>query len=74
MPRLDGAFEVINKIGPNTYKRELPTKHGVSPTFNVVDLCACHDEDDKFLSLRSNSRQAKRRMLGTIPLLAIQQV
>jgi len=37
MPRLDGPFEVLEKIGPNAYKVVLPTDYEVSTTFNMPD-------------------------------------
>ena len=58
MPRSDGPFEVIEKIGPNAYKIDLPGDYGVSATFNVADLSPYYDEDDQFPSLRSNSNQS----------------
>ena len=38
MPRSDGPFEIIEKVGPNAYKVDLPGDYGVSATFNVSDL------------------------------------
>jgi len=38
MPRSDGPFEIIEKIGPNAYKVDLPIEYGVSATFNVANL------------------------------------
>ena len=38
MPRSDGPFEILEKIGPNAYKVDLPGDYGVSATFNVADL------------------------------------
>ena len=37
-PRSDGPFEILEKIGPNAYKVDLPGEYGVSATFNVADL------------------------------------
>jgi len=59
MPRSDGPFEVLEKIGPNAYKIDLPGVLGVSATFNVADLSPYYDEDDQFSSLRSNSNQSR---------------
>ena len=59
MPRSDGPFEVIEKIGPNAYKIDLPGEYGVSATFNVADLSPYYDKDDQFPSLRSNSNQSE---------------
>jgi len=55
MPRSDGPFEILEKIGPNAYKVDLPSDYGVSATFNVADLSPYHDEDEEILSLWSNS-------------------
>ena len=55
MPQSDGPFQVIEKIGPNAYKIDLPGDYGVSATFNVDDLSAYYDEHGQFLTLRSNS-------------------
>ena len=37
-PRGDGPFRVLERIGMNAYKLELPDSYGVHPTFNVADL------------------------------------
>lgn len=37
-PRADGPFKVVQKINDNAYKIDLPSKYGVSETFNVSDL------------------------------------
>jgi len=58
MPRSDGPFEVIEKIGPNAYKIDLPGDYGVSATFNVADLSPYYDPNEDLPSLRSNSHQA----------------
>ena len=36
--RGDGPFRVLERIGMNAYKLELPDSYGVHPTFNVTDL------------------------------------
>jgi len=38
MARSDGPFEVIEKIGDNAYKLQLPGDMAISATFNVGDL------------------------------------
>jgi len=57
MPRSDGPFEIIEKIGPNSYKVDLPSEYGVSATFNVANLSPYHDEDEGLPSLRTNFNQ-----------------
>ena len=56
-PRSDGPFEILEQIGPNAYKVDLPGDYGVLATFNVADLRPYVDEDEEILSLRSNSIQ-----------------
>ena len=55
VPRSDGPFEIMEKVGPNTYKVDLSGDYGVSSTFNVADLSPYFDEDEELSSLRSNS-------------------
>jgi len=59
MPRSDGPFEVIEKIGHNAYKIDLLGDYGLLVTFNVADLSPYYDEDEQFSSLRSNSNQSE---------------
>ena len=58
MPRSDGPFEILDKIGPNAYKVDLPGEYGVSATFNVADLSPYFDPSDDLPSLKTNSHQA----------------
>ena len=58
MPQWDGPFEVIERIGPNAYKMDLPGDYGVPATINEADLSPYYDEDEQFLSLRSNFNQS----------------
>ena len=44
-PRVDGPFKIIEKIGENAYKLQLPDEFEISPMFNVKDLRAYHGED-----------------------------
>ena len=53
MPRSDGPFEILEKVGPNSYKADLPGDDGVSATFNVSDLSPYFD-DEPLPSLRAN--------------------
>jgi len=59
MPHSDVPFEILEKIGPNAYKVDLPGEYGVSATFNVADLSLYHEESEEIPSLRSNSSQAR---------------
>ena len=43
--RIDGPFKIIEKIGENAYKLQLPDEYEISPMFNVKDLRAYHGED-----------------------------
>ena len=38
MARSDGPFEVLEKVGSNAYKLQLPGEMAVSATFNIGDL------------------------------------
>ena len=44
-PRVDGHFKIIEKIGENAYKLQLPDEYEISLMFNVKDLRAYHGED-----------------------------
>ena len=50
-PQADGPFKVLQRIGENAYKIELPSDFGVSTTFNAADLSPYYDEG-KDLHLR----------------------
>ena len=46
---------MLEKVGKNAYKIELPKDYGVSPTFNVIDLSPYHyDENGLDLGFRSH--------------------
>jgi len=57
MPRSKGPFEILEQIGPNTYKVDHPGDYGISAAFNVADLRPYFDENEEIPSLRSNSIQ-----------------
>ena len=38
LPRADGPFKILKKIGDNAYKVDLPNTYGISNTFNIGDL------------------------------------
>ena len=42
---VDGAFNIIEKIGENAYNLELPNGYDILPKFNVKDLRSYHGED-----------------------------
>ena len=44
-PRVHDPFKIIEKIGENAYKLQLPDEYEISPMFNVKDLRAYHGED-----------------------------
>jgi hypothetical protein len=44
--RGDGPFRILQRIGDNAYKVELPGDYGVSATFNVKDLSPYHGEHE----------------------------
>ena len=54
MPGSDGSFEIIEKVGPNAFKVDLPGHYGVFTTFNIADLSP-YFEDEPLPSLRTNS-------------------
>ena len=52
-PRMDGPFKVIEKIGKNAYKLELPVGYDISPTFNLKDLRS-YIENESIEDLRTS--------------------
>ncbi|XP_074305015.1 uncharacterized protein LOC141639944 [Silene latifolia] len=59
MPRANGPFEVLEKIGSNAYKINLPGDYEVHGTFNVGDLSPYYEEieEDNGQDLRANPFQ-----------------
>ncbi|KAL4333067.1 hypothetical protein GQ457_07G006290 [Hibiscus cannabinus] len=43
LPRVDGPFQVLEKVNDNAYKLDLPGDYKVSATFNVSDLSPYDD-------------------------------
>ena len=43
-PRVDGPFNIVQKINDNSYKVEFPGTYGVSETFNVTDISPYLDD------------------------------
>ena len=37
-PKVDGPFKVIQQVGDNAYKIDLPNNYSVSTSFNVFDF------------------------------------
>ena len=56
MLRVDGPFEVLERINDNAYRIKLPRDDGVSATFNVADLSP-YLEDEHLDNFRVNSFQ-----------------
>ena len=47
-PRADDPFKVLQHIGKNAYKIELPGDYGIVAPFNVADLTPYLDDDELF--------------------------
>ncbi|KAH9667915.1 Endonuclease [Citrus sinensis] len=65
-PRADGPFKVLQRIGDNAYKIELPDGYGVSSTFNMSDLSPYHEENDQ--NSRSNFFQLREINTGVFEI------
>jgi hypothetical protein len=63
LPRADGPFKVLQRIGENAYKIELPGEYGVSATFNVSDL-APYEEIEETTDLRASPHQPGEPDMG----------
>lgn len=63
-PKADGPFKVLQRIGENSYKIELPRNYGVSATFNVSDLSHCIDnynnKDSKMSPFKLGENDAEK--------------
>ena len=57
MPRADGPFRVLQRIGENAYKIELPSDFGVSATFNVSDLSPYYEDQEDQVDLGTSLHQ-----------------
>jgi len=51
MPRIDGSFQILERINDNTYKVDLLSEYDISTTFNVSNLSLFDVGEDS----RSNS-------------------
>ena len=56
-PRADGPFRVLQRIGENAYKIELPGDYGVSATFNVSDLSPYYENQEDQVDLGTSLHQ-----------------
>ncbi|CAL1411512.1 unnamed protein product [Linum trigynum] len=45
LPRSEGPFQIISKVGTNAYKLDLPGEYDISATFNVSDLAPFLDDN-----------------------------
>uniref|UniRef100_A0A2N9EKX8 CCHC-type domain-containing protein n=1 Tax=Fagus sylvatica TaxID=28930 RepID=A0A2N9EKX8_FAGSY len=57
MPRADGPFRMLQRIGENAYKIELPGDYGVSATFNVSDLSPYYEDQEDQVDLGASLHQ-----------------
>jgi len=48
MLRLDGPCEILQKIGSNAYKVDVPGEYRVSTTFNMDEVCPHYEEMKNF--------------------------
>lgn len=56
MPRSEGPFKILERIGDNAYKLDIPGDMSISATFNVGDLSP-YLEDEFLEDLRANPKQ-----------------
>ena len=55
MARGDDLYKIMQRVGDNAYKVELPSDMNISTTFNVGDLTSyIEDEDEDIGDLRAN--------------------
>jgi len=70
MAKGDGPYKVVQKVGENTYKIELPGDMQISPTFNVRDLTPYIEDDEEHNEdLRANPLQGEEVDAHQIPRL-----
>jgi hypothetical protein len=54
---------VLQRIGENAYKIELPREYGVSTTFNVSDLSQ-YEENEENTDLSASPHQLRKSHMG----------
>ena len=64
MPRADGPFRVLQHIGENAYKIELPGDYGVSATFNVSNLSPYYEDQENQADLGASLHQPGKTDTG----------
>jgi len=57
MPTLDSPFKILELIGPNAYKVDLPGQCGVFATINVANLNPQFAKSEELPNLRAESLQ-----------------
>ena len=68
-PRGDGPFRVIQKLGPNAYKLDIPhDRYGVHPSFNVSDLSLYVPQDDSDDESRTIREQMEENDSTKMPM------
>ncbi|XP_071737894.1 uncharacterized protein [Rutidosis leptorrhynchoides] len=71
MPRAEGPFKVLEKVGDNAYKVELPRDTAVESTFNVGDLMPYLEDDNlENLSQHRDADKLTRRLAENMSLPA----
>ena len=64
MPWANGPFRVLQQIGKNAYKIELPSDYHVSATFNVVDLSPYYEDQEDQVELGASFHQTREYDTG----------
>ena len=63
LPRADGPFKVLQRIGENAYNIELLGEYGVFATFNVSDLSP-YEENEENTNFRASPHQPGKFDMG----------
>ena len=64
MPWANGPFRVLQRIGENAYKIELPGDYGVFATFNVLDLSPYYEDQEDQVDLGASLYQPRKTDTG----------